>query len=239
MVVLNDGWSTGPYRRPCKELWCPGPEAQQRASPPDKDHAGDQEKREQMQINSCDTNSDKNTGLVLHGSWLKATFYLMMELYLLLASPCQLWRKGELSTSKQLWFLILRHHNLQSLLFDLLVGLLVDLPVDLLVGLPLLVPPPRWGASCRLWHQSTLCRSDKRTRFANPQIQRAHSNRANWKTNHYSKLLLWISWWGKYAKKLNMPINVGHMHFGLGNACRDYWFAHLTLQLDQKSYHQQ
>ena len=61
MVVLNDGWSTGPYRRPCKELWCPGPEAQQRASPPDKDHAGDQEKREQMQINSCDTNSDKNT----------------------------------------------------------------------------------------------------------------------------------------------------------------------------------
>ena len=102
MVVLNDGWSTGPYRRPCKELWCPGPEAQQRASPPDKDHAGDQEKREQMQINSCDTNSDKNTGLVLHGSWLKATYYLMMELYLLLASPCQPWRKGELSTSKQL-----------------------------------------------------------------------------------------------------------------------------------------
>ena len=173
--------------------------------------------------------------LVLHGSWLKATYYLMMELYLLLASPCQLWRKGELSTSKQLWFLILRHHNLQSLLFDLLVGLLVDLPVDLLVGLPLLVPPPRWGASCRLWHQSTLCRSDKRTRFANPQIQRAHSNRANWKTNHYSKLLLWISWWGKYAKKLNMPINVGHMHSGLGNACRDYWFAQLTLQFDQKS----
>ena len=203
MVVLNDGWSTGPYRRPCKELWCPGPEAQQRASPPDKAHAGHQEKRTQMQINSCDTNSDKNTGLVLHGTWLKATFYLMMELYLLLASPCQLWRKGELSTSKQLWFLILRHHNLQSLLLDLLVGLLV--------GLPLLVPPPRWGARCRLWHQSTLCRSDKRTRFANPQIQRAHSNRANWKTNHYSKLVLWISWWGKYANKLNMPINVGHI----------------------------
>ena len=61
MVVLNGGWSTGPYRRPCKELWCPGPEAQQRASPPDKAHAGHQEKRAQMQIKHCDTNSDKNT----------------------------------------------------------------------------------------------------------------------------------------------------------------------------------
>ena len=201
MVVLNDGWSTGLYRRPCKELRCPGPEAQQRASPPDKDHAGHQEKRAQMQINHCDTYSDKNIGLMAKGHLLFNDGTLSPSCFTLLPR-----RKGDLSTSIQLWKLILRYHDLQSLLFDLLVGLLVDLP--------LLVPPPRWGASCWLWHQSTLCRSDKRTRFANPQIQRAHSNRANWKTNHYSKLLYWILWWGKYAKKLNMPINVGQMHYG-------------------------
>ena len=169
----------------------------------------------------------------------------MMEFYLLLVSPCLPRRKGELSTSKQLWNLILWHHDLQSLLLGLLVNLLVDLLVgllvDLLVGLPLLVPPPRWGARCRLWHQSTLCRSDKRTRFANPQIQRAHSNRANWKTNHYSKLLYWIFCWGKYAKKLNMPINVGHMYYGFGVACRDYWYkvCALNFTVGRKKVHQQ
>ena len=84
MVVLNGGWSTGPYRRPCKELWCPGPEAQQRASPPDKAHAGHQEKRAQMQINYCDTNSDKNTGHVLHASWLHSCCaYIKLQFVLL------------------------------------------------------------------------------------------------------------------------------------------------------------
>ena len=84
MVVLNGGWSTGPYRRPCKELWCPGPEAQQRASPPDKAHAGHQEKRAQMQIKHCDTSSGKNTGHVLHGSWLHSCCaYIKLQFVLL------------------------------------------------------------------------------------------------------------------------------------------------------------